>query len=179
MNYKLPELQSEADVINLIGYDTPMKFNNTSEGIFEFQTLITQVYDDMNLFTYRVEFFIGEGTQPEFFNYDSFGSFLSNYQIHTVRIDYDGVEDSEEIYFKGYQTTDEFRQTRLGFFLDKYGIRDRFEENVNKFGELSLNELYKSDMGLSQVISNAFPFKRSKEGENKWLEICELSSKYK
>ena len=178
MNYKLPELQSEADVINLIGYDTPMKFNYTSEGVFEFQTLITQIYDDMNLFTYKVEFFIAEGTRPEFFNYDSFGSFLSEYQIHTVSIDYNGVGDSEEIYFKGYQTTDEFRQTRLGFFLDKYGIRDRFEENVNKFGELSLNELYESDMDLSQVISNAFPFKRSQEGEDKWLEICELSSKF-
>lgn len=178
MNYKLTKLQSEADVINLIGYDTPMKFNYTSEGVFEFQTLITQVYDNMNLFTYKVEFFIEEDTRPEFFNYDSFGSFLSDYQIHTVSIDYDGLGDSQQIYFKGYQTTDEFRQTRLGFFLDKYGIRDRFEKNVNKFGELSLGELYNCGMDLQQTISNAFPFKKTPEGENKWLEICELSLKY-
>jgi hypothetical protein len=178
MDYKLTELQSEADVINLIGYDTPMKFNYTSEGVFEFQTLITQVYDNMNLFTYKVEFFIEEGTRPVFFNYDSFGSFLSDYQIHTVSIDYDELGDSQQIYFKGYQTTDEFRQTRLGFFLDKYGIRDRFENNVNKFGELSLSELYNCDMDLQQTISNAFPFTKTPEGENKWLEICELSLKY-
>ena len=178
MNYKLTELHSEADVINLIGYDTPMKFNYTSEGVFEFQTLITQVYDNMNLFTYKVEFFIEEDTRPEFFNYDSFGSFLSDYQIHTVSIDYDGLDAPQQIYFKGYQTTDEFRQTRLGFFLDKYGIRDRFEKNVNKFGELSLGELYNCDMDLQQTISNAFPFTKTPEGENKWLEICELSLKY-
>ena len=178
MNYKLTELQSEADVINLIGYDTPMKFNYTSEGVFEFQTLIPQMYDNMDLFTYKVEFFIGQDVSPEFFAHDSFGSFLSDYQIHTVSIDYDGLGDSQRIYFKKYQATDEVRQTRLGFFLDKYGIRDRFENNVNKFGELSLSELYNCDMDLQQTISNAFPFKKTPEGENKWLEICELSLKY-
>ena len=178
MDYKLKELQSEADVVNLIGYDTPMKFNNACEGIIEFQTLIPQIYDNVNLFTYKVEFFIEEGTNPEFFDYDSFSSFLSNYQIHSVSIDYNGVEDSQKIYLNVYQSTDEFRQTRLGFFLDKYGIRHRFEDNVNKFGELSLVELYNSDMNLSQLISNAFPFKKTSEGEDKWLEICELSSKY-
>ena len=103
MNYKLTELQSEADVINLIGYDTPMKFNYTSEGTFEFQTLIPQIYDNMDLFTYKVEFFIEEGTNSEFFTHDSFSSFLSNYQIHTVSIDYNGLNDSQEIYFKQYQ----------------------------------------------------------------------------
>ena len=178
MDYKLKELQSEADVINLIGYDTPMKFNYTSEGTFEFQTLIPKIYDNMDLFTYKVEFFIEEGTQPEFFTHDSFSNFLSSYQIHTVSIDYDGLNDSQQIYFKQYQTNDEVRQTRLGFFLDKYGIRDRFENNVNKFGELSLGEIYNLDMNLSQLIANAFPFKKTSEGEDKWLEICELSSKY-
>ena len=107
MDYKLKELQSEADVINLIGYDTPMKFNYTSEGTFEFQTLIPLIYDNMDLFTYKVEFFIEEGTRPEFFNYDSFGSFLSDYQIHTVSINYDGISDSQQIYFKQYQNTKE------------------------------------------------------------------------
>lgn len=178
MNYELKELQSEADVINLIGYDTPMKFNYTSEGTFEFQTLIPQMYDNMNLFTYKVEFFIEEGTSPEFFTHDCFSSFLSNYQIHTVSIDYNGLYDSQEIYVKSYQSTDEFRQTRLGFFLDKYGIRYKFENNVNKFGELSLDELYNCESSLSQTIANAFPFKRTPEGDDKWLEICELSSKY-
>jgi len=103
MNYKLPELQSEADVINLIGYNTPMKFNYTSEGIFEFKTLIPKLNDNMDLFTYKVEFFIGQGDTPEFFIYDSFSDFLSDYQIHSVSINYEGREEFTEIYSKEYQ----------------------------------------------------------------------------
>ena len=104
MNYKLPELQSEADVINLIGFETSMKFCNiTSDGIFEFQTLIPKCYDDTNLFTYKIEFFVGKDANAEFFIYDSFSNFLSDYQIHSVFIDYDGIQDSEEIYSKEYQ----------------------------------------------------------------------------
>ena len=178
MNYKLPELQSEADVINLIGYNTPMKFNYTSEGIFEFETLIPKSYENIDLFTYVVEFFIEEGRTPEFFMYDSFSDFLSDYQIHSVKLSFKSNESDKEIYFNTYQTTDNFRQTRLGFFLDKYGIRDRFENNVNKFGDISLSEIYNLDMDLKQVIAYSFPFKKTPEGEAKWLEISELSTNY-
>jgi hypothetical protein len=102
-NFNLPKLETEADVINLIGYDTPMKFTFTSEGIMEFETLIPKSYANMDLFTYVVEFFIEENTLPEFFAYDCFSSFLEKYQIHTVKINYKGQNVSDEIYFRTYQ----------------------------------------------------------------------------
>ncbi len=178
MNYKLPQLQSEADVINLIGYNTPMKFNYTSEGTFEFETLIPKSYSNIDLFTYVVEFFIEEGRSPEFFMYDSFSDFLSDYQIHSVKLSFKSDESDKEIYSKPYESSTEVKQTRLGFFLDSQGIRKNFEDNVNNFGDLSLNELYNLDLSLSQAIAYAFPFKKTPEGEGKWNEVVELSKNY-
>lgn len=98
MDYKIPELKSEEDIVELIGLNTAMKFKYMSEGIIQFQTVVRNCYDNMDLFTYVVDFYIGEGNAQEFCNYDSFGQFLSNYRIHSVTIDYDGVLKNDNIY---------------------------------------------------------------------------------
>lgn len=75
------EFFSEADVINVIGYKTPMEFIYASDGTFSFKTQIPQGDE---LIYYEVDFFVDENTPPSFFRVDSFDDFLSKYQIFKV-----------------------------------------------------------------------------------------------
>lgn len=113
----------EADVINLIGYETPMEFVFVSEGIATFQTVFPEMSEDIignelvnqdvfkdnfglplkSQYIYQVEFFGLKDSGFEFFRLDSFSHFLEKYQIFRVlRID-DVTGKREQIYFKQYQ----------------------------------------------------------------------------
>lgn len=84
----------EADIINLIGYETVLKFVFTSEGIFTFETIIP-IGD--NLDKYEIDFYTKNKGHQEFFRYDSFSSSLLKYQISEVR------KNGVEIYFRAFE----------------------------------------------------------------------------
>lgn len=102
MKEPLKELKTEADVINLIGYNTPMKFNFTSEGIFTFNTIIPDE-SKQGIIYYEVEFFTEEGRQPDFFAYDSFSNFLLKYRVHTVTALDESTLKRTQLYFRTYE----------------------------------------------------------------------------
>ena len=56
-------MKTEADIIKLIGYETPLKFVFTSEGTFTYETVIPTAH----LMTYEVTFFMENRQRPQFF----------------------------------------------------------------------------------------------------------------
>lgn len=75
------EIQNEGDIINLIGYETILKFDFLSDSIMTFNT-ISPINIDGNYVNFQIEFFIEDDiTSLEFFNYDSFSNFLLKYKI--------------------------------------------------------------------------------------------------
>jgi len=97
----MTQLTTEADVINLIGFETPLKFEFISDGIFTFKTVIPNQKN--GIVYYDVEFFSNPDKSLDFFAYDTFSNFLLKYQIHSVTA-IDKSENTEtEIYFKTYE----------------------------------------------------------------------------
>ena len=95
------ELTTEADVINLIGFETPLKFEFISDGIFTFRTLIPN--EKNGIVYYDVEFFSNPDKSLDFFAYDTFSNFLLKYQIHSVTAIDKSRDTKTEIYFKTYE----------------------------------------------------------------------------
>lgn len=93
---KNKDLFSEADVINLIGYETPLEFVYATEGMFTFKTLIPT---KKSLSHYEIDFFRQEGKELEFFKFDSFSNFLSDYQIYRVTECSDFDDSVREVLF--------------------------------------------------------------------------------
>ena len=93
----MTELTTEADVINLIGFETPLKFEFISDGIFTFKTVIPNQKD--GIVFYEIEFFSNPDKSLDFFSYDSFSNFLLKYQIHTVSAINESINTKTEIYF--------------------------------------------------------------------------------
>lgn len=102
MKKQIIELNNEADIINLIGYKTPMKFIYASEGLFTFNT-ITPDDSIEGIVFYEVEFFSEPDNDIEFFAYDSFSNFLLKYKIHTVSAIDHSTEIKTQIYFRTYE----------------------------------------------------------------------------
>lgn len=91
-------INSEAEVINLIGYETAMRFLFYSDGIITYKTVIPK---DNDMCFYEVSFFVDDGL--DFFAFDSFSNFLEKFQINEVkRVSLNGKEVNN-IYFKEYQ----------------------------------------------------------------------------
>lgn len=97
----MTELTTEADVINLIGFETPLKFEFISDGIFTFKTVIPNQKD--GIVFYEIEFFSNPDKSLDFFAYDTFSNFLLKYQIHTVSAINESTNTKTEIYFKTYE----------------------------------------------------------------------------
>jgi hypothetical protein len=97
----MTQLTTEADVINLIGFETPLKFEFISDGIFTFKTVIPNVKD--GIVFYEIEFFSNPDKSLDFFAYDTFSNFLLKYQIHTVNAINESTNAKTEIYFKTYE----------------------------------------------------------------------------
>jgi len=77
------KIQNETDIIKLIGYETILKFSFISDGMMTYETLAPDPRCQ-DLYNYEIVFFIEEGTQPEFFCYDSFSNFLLKYKIYQL-----------------------------------------------------------------------------------------------
>ena len=91
-------MKTEADIIKLIGYETPLKFVFTSEGTFTYETVIPTAH----LMTYEVTFFMENRQHPQFFAYDSFSTSLLPFQIMSVN-QVNGMEGTvTEIFFRKY-----------------------------------------------------------------------------
>ena len=97
----MTQLTTEADVINLIGFETPLKFEFISDGIFTFRTLIPN--EKNGIVFYDVEFFSNQDKSLDFFAYDTFSNFLLKYQIHSVTAIDKSRNTETEIYFKTYE----------------------------------------------------------------------------
>ena len=97
----MTQLTTEADVINLIGFETPLKFEFISDGIFTFRTVIPNQKN--GIVFYDVEFFSNPDKSLDFFAYDSFSNFLLKYQIHSVTAIDKSTATRTEIYFKTYE----------------------------------------------------------------------------
>jgi len=97
----MTQLTTEADVINLIGFETPLKFEFISDGIFTFRTLIPN--EKNGIVFYDVEFFSNPDKSLDFFAYDTFSNFLLKYQIHSVTAIDKSRNTETEIYFKTYE----------------------------------------------------------------------------
>ena len=97
----MTELTTEADVINLIGFETPLKFEFISDGIFTFRTVIPNQKN--GIVFYDVEFFSNPHKSLDFFAYDTFSNFLLKYQIHSVTAIDKSRDTKTEIYFKTYE----------------------------------------------------------------------------
>ena len=97
----MTQLTTEADVINLIGFETPLKFEFISDGIFTFRTVIPNQKN--GIVFYDVEFFSNPDKSLDFFAYDSFSNFLLKYQIHSVTAIDKSTDTRTEIYFKTYE----------------------------------------------------------------------------
>jgi hypothetical protein len=110
-------LETEAGVINLIGYETAMEFVYIDDYTFTFKTAIPQKIGEqvidvdnnnrdivvpVNGF-YEVTFFEEENESVSFFKLDSFSNFLEKYQIHQVVLIGILSEDREVLYEKQYQ----------------------------------------------------------------------------
>ncbi|MDB4246002.1 hypothetical protein N9824_00495 [bacterium] len=102
MKKKIKELNTEADVISLIGYETPMKFNFTSEGVFTFNTVVPDSNADGIVF-YEVEFFSEPDVSPDFFAYDSFSNFLLKFKIASVNSIDESTQTKTQLYFRTYE----------------------------------------------------------------------------
>ena len=96
------QLTKEAEVINLIGYETPLKFEFVSDNIFTFKTVIPSQENDIVF--YEIEFFSNPNESLEFFAYDSFSNFLLKYQIHTVNAINNLENTRTEIFFRTYES---------------------------------------------------------------------------
>ena len=90
---------AEAEVINFIGYKTPLKFVFISEGMITFETITPS----QDLKTYEITFFVNSKKHPQLFAYDSFSISLLKFQVMSLlEIDLkDGTQ--KELYFKKYQ----------------------------------------------------------------------------
>jgi len=97
----MTQLTTEADVINLIGFETPLKFEFISDGIFTFRTVIPNQKN--GIVFYDVEFFSNPDKSLDFFAYDTFSNFLLKYQIHSVTAIDKSRDTKTEIYFKTYE----------------------------------------------------------------------------
>ena len=97
----MTQLTTEADVINLIGFETPLKFEFISDGIFTFRTVIPNQKN--GIVFYEIEFFSNPDKSLDFFAYDTFSNFLLKYQIHSVTAIDKSRDTKTEIYFKTYE----------------------------------------------------------------------------
>jgi len=97
----MTQLTTEADVINLIGFETPLKFEFISDGIFTFRTVIPNQKN--GIVFYDVEFFSNPDKSLDFFAYDTFSNFLLKYQIHSVTAIDKSRNTKTEIYFRTYE----------------------------------------------------------------------------
>ena len=101
----MQELLTEADVINLVGYETPFEFEFISEGIITFKTMIPKIIlsNIEQSFYYKIELFVPEDVANiDFFRVDNFENFLSKYQIHELtKINLEG-STIEQLYFREY-----------------------------------------------------------------------------
>ena len=95
------QLETEADVISLIGFETPLKFEFISDGIFTFRTVIPNQKN--GIVFYDVEFFSNPDKSLDFFAYDTFSNFLLKYQIHSVTAIDESRNTKTEIYFRTYE----------------------------------------------------------------------------
>lgn len=106
------EPKTEADVIELVGYETPMEFVFTEGGTPMFRTCFpVQDHNRINdkgifpQYYYEVEFYEDENEKPSFFRIDSFSNFLSSMQIARVVVEDDVTKERAEIYFRKYNET--------------------------------------------------------------------------
>tara|TARA_R110002167_G_scaffold72297_1_gene203471 strand:+ start:676 stop:969 length:294 start_codon:yes stop_codon:yes gene_type:complete len=97
----MTQLETEADVINLIGFETTLKFEFISDGVFTFKTVIPNQKNDIVF--YEIEFFSNPDKSLDFFAYDTFSNFLLKYQIHSVSSINESTNTKTEIYFKTYE----------------------------------------------------------------------------
>ena len=97
----MTQLETEADVINLIGFETTLKFEFISDGVFTFKTVIPNQKNDIVF--YEIEFFLNPDKSLDFFAYDTFSNFLLKYQIHSVSSINESTNTKTEIYFKTYE----------------------------------------------------------------------------
>lgn len=78
------KIENEADIINLIGFNTMLKFSFISDGIMTYET-IKPILVDGTYYNFEIEFFVEEDKNIEFFCYDSFSDFLIKYKIYKLK----------------------------------------------------------------------------------------------
>ncbi len=93
------KINSEADVIQLIGLNTPLQFKKSWDGMFSFRTLIEDLEEN---FYYEVTFYIDENSPATFYLHDSFSKFLIDFQIESLRKIWDFKEEEEVLFFREY-----------------------------------------------------------------------------
>lgn len=93
------KIENEGDIINLIGFNTVLKFSFISDGIMTYETIKPISVDDC-YYDLEIEFFVEEAFNIEFFCYDSFSDFLIKYKI--FRLAYIVGEVSHTLYERKY-----------------------------------------------------------------------------
>jgi len=98
---KTKQLETEADVINLVGYETPMEFRFATEGTIYYRTMIPK-----NNCYYDVAFYLGADLENSsdltFFKHDNFDNFLIKFQIESLSVvNLDGKKLGE-LYFSQF-----------------------------------------------------------------------------
>jgi hypothetical protein len=97
----MTQLTTEEEVISLIGFETPLKFEFISDDIFTFRTVIPNQKN--GIVYYDVEFFPSPYKSLDFFAYDTFSNFLSKYRIHSVTAINKSEITETKIYFNTYE----------------------------------------------------------------------------
>ena len=158
MNYKL---NTEADVISLVGYETTFELFSILEGIATYHSE-----------EYELELFLKtDVSRNAFLAEDSFDANLMNYQIFRLT----DLDDNEVLYQRKWVDDFDSNQTNLGLFLNRVGAKDRFDENVKKYNPTrSLIDLYKQgDWVLA--LSDGFLFNETGDESKSWHTILDLA----
>lgn len=158
MEYKL---NTEAEVIDLVGYETEFEFSSIIEGIATY-------YSE----EYKLELFLKtEVSRNVFLEEDSFSKHLINYQIFQLT----DLEDNKVLYHRKWIDDFDSNQTNLGLFLNRVGAKDRFDDNVKKYNRnQSLRELYKREDWVL-ALSDGFPFHQTGEESESWHKVLDLA----
>ena len=158
MEYKL---NTEAEVIDLVGYETIFDFFSLTDGIISYHS------DEWEL-----ELFLKTDVSRNVFRFeDSFSENLIDYQIFQLT----ESETDEVLYHRKWVDDFDSNQTNLGLFLNRVGAKDRFDDNVKKYNRnQSLRELYKREDWVL-ALSDGFPFHQTGEESESWHKVLDLA----
>ena len=154
------KLETEADVINLVGYETPMNFEVLSEGIITYSNEKHQ----LDLFSRS------DKTSNEFLAVDSFSEFLSDYQIFEL-ID---KETTETLYSRTWEDDFDSNSTNLGIFLNRCGVKERFDKRINELSVFPLKDIYRMDDWVI-ALGNSFLFSDTGKEADTWGKVLEAA----